>query len=92
MATGTPANNMVTEQTQVPKPELENLWTTKEAAEFLHVSAKTVFVLRRKKGLPYIKLGGAIRFVPEEIRKYLEYSRRLSSHRLRQMARKRPPA
>ena len=90
-ATVIPANNMVPDQPQNPKPDLENLWTTKEAAEFLHVSPKHVFVLRHRKGLPYIKLGGAVRFVPEEVRKYLTYSRRLSSHRLRQMARKRPP-
>ncbi len=83
---------MVSEQPQGPESDLENLWTTKEVAEFLHVSPKHVFVLRRRKGLPYIKLGGAIRFLPEEIRKYLEYSRRLSAHRLRQIARKRPPA
>jgi excisionase family DNA binding protein len=87
-----PANNMIPEPPHGPTPQLENLWTTKQAAEFLHVSTKTIFVLRRKRGLPYIKLGGAVRFVPEEIRKYLDYSRRLSAHRLRQIARKRPPA
>ena len=65
----------------------EDLWTTKEVGKFLHVSGKTVFELR-KKGLPYLKLGGAVRFVPQEIREYLDNSRRLSSHRLRQIARK----
>ncbi len=64
----------------------EDLWTTKEVGRFLHVSGKTVFELR-KKGLPFVKLGGAVRFVPNEIREYLLNSRRLSSHRLRQIAR-----
>ena len=71
-------------------PTREDLWTTKEVGRFLHVSAKTVFELR-KKGLPFVKLGGAVRFVPNEIRTYLDNSRRLSSHRLRQIARRGSP-
>ena len=63
------------------------LWTTERVAKYLHVSLKTVFNLR-KKGLPYVQLGGAIRFVPQDIRDYLVKSRGLSSHRLRQIARK----
>jgi len=70
-----------------PNADLENLWTTRKVAEFLHLSAKTVYELR-KRGLPFLKLGGAVRFVPEEVRLYLANSRRLSSHRLRQIARK----
>jgi len=54
----------------------DQLWTTKRVAKYLHVSHKTVFELR-KKGLPFVKLGGAVRF-----------SRTLTSHRLRQIARK----
>jgi excisionase family DNA binding protein len=72
-----------------PAPELDaELWTTQEVAKFLHVSLKTVFNLR-KRGLPYVQLGGAVRFVPQEIRDYLTRSRGLSSHRLRQMIRNR---
>jgi excisionase family DNA binding protein len=63
------------------------LWTTSQVAKFLHVSLKTVFNLR-KKGLPFVQLGGAVRFDPQEIRAYLSNSRGLSSHRLRQIARK----
>ena len=65
----------------------QELWTTKEVAKHLHVSLKTVFNLR-KKGLPYVQLGGAVRFVPHEISDYLVSSRGLSAHRLRQMVRK----
>jgi hypothetical protein len=70
-----------------PSNNPEDLWTCKEVGKFLHVSVKTISELR-KKGLPFVKLGGAVRFVPQEIRDYLVNSRRLSSHRLRQMARK----
>ncbi len=63
------------------------LWKTQQVAEFLGVSPKTVFNLR-KKGLPCVHLGGAVRFVPHEISGYLATNRSLSSHRLRQIARK----
>ena len=75
----------------MPTPETHetdsDLWTTVRVAKYLHVSLKTVFNLR-KKGLPYVQLGGAVRFDPQEIKDYLINSRRLSSHRLRQMVRK----
>jgi hypothetical protein len=66
---------------------VQNLWTSRQVAKFLHVSLKTVFNLR-KKGLPFVQVGGAIRFAPKEITDYLINSRRLSSHRLRQIIRK----
>ena len=71
------------------KPSLpdSNLWTTKEVARHLRVSLKTVFYLR-KKGLPYVQLGGAVRFIPQEIKDYLVTNRGLSAHRLRQVVRK----
>ena len=68
-------------------PNYSNLWTAKEVAKYLHVSLKTVFNLR-KKGLPYVQLGGAVRFMPQEIKDYLANTRGLASHRLRQIIRK----
>ncbi len=81
------ANNNAPPLEQMTAPS-QNLWTTREVAEFLHVSVKTVFN-QRKKGLPFVQVGGAVRFVPQEIRDYLVTSRGLSSHRLRQMIRQR---
>jgi excisionase family DNA binding protein len=81
----TPTND-ATEKTQNSFPDGE-LWTTERVAQYLHVSLKTVFNLR-KKGLPFVQLGGAVRFIPQEISNYLVNSRGLSSHRLRQIARK----
>jgi excisionase family DNA binding protein len=78
--------NDATDKTQTSPPD-GALWTTEQVAQFLQVSLKTVFNLR-KKGLPFVQLGGAVRFVPQEIRDYLVNSRGLSSHRLRQIARK----
>ena len=65
----------------------DQLWKTERVAKYLHVSPKTIFNLR-KRGLPYVQLGGGVRFVPQEIRDYLVNSRTLSLHRLRQIARK----
>lgn len=81
-----PGNHPVSEEVKTFVQD-SDLWTTKEVAQHLRVSLKTVFNLR-KKGLPFIQLGGAIRFVPQEIRDYLVKSRGLSSHRLRQIIRK----
>ena len=86
--TGTLGNPPVSDDVKTSSRETDSeLWTTERVAKYLHVSLKTVFNLR-KKGLPYVQLGGAVRFVPKEIRDYLVKSRGLSSHRLRQIARK----
>jgi excisionase family DNA binding protein len=86
--TGTLGNLPVSEDVKTSSQETDSeLWTTEKVANYLHVSLKTVFNLR-KKGLPYVQLGGAVRFVPQEIRDYLIKSRGLYSHRLRQIARK----
>jgi hypothetical protein len=86
--TGTLGNPPASEDVKTSFQETDSeLWTTDRVAKYLHVSLKTVFNLR-KKGLSYVQLGGAVRFVPQEIRNYLVNSRGLSSHRLRQTARK----
>jgi len=70
----------------MPEPD-DELWTTPQVARYLQVSLKTVFNLR-KRGLPFVQLGGAVRFVPQEIRDYLVTHRGLSMHRIRQAIRK----
>ena len=86
--TGTLERSQISEDVKTLPSEIDtDLWTTQRVAKYLHVSLKTVFNLR-KKGLPYVQLGGAVRFVPQEIKDYLVNSRRLSSHRLRQIVRK----
>jgi hypothetical protein len=66
----------------------ERLWTTEQVADFLQVSPRTVFSLR-KVGLPCIQLGGAVRFVPQRVKDHLAVNRNISFHRLRQLARRR---
>ena len=86
--TGTLGNLPVSEDVKTSPQETDlELWTTERVAKYLHVSLKTVFNLR-KKGLPYVQLGGAVRFVPQEIKDYLVTNRGLTAHRLRQAVRK----
>ena len=86
IAAKTPDSKTIPLDVKTHEPD-EDLWTTREVARHLRVSLKTVFNLR-KKGLPYVQLGGAVRFVPQEIKDYLANSRGLSTHRQRQMIRK----
>ena len=86
--TGTFGNPPVSDGVKTSSQETDSeLWTTERVAKYLHVSLKTVFNLR-KKGLPYVQLGGAVRFVPQEIKDYLVTNRGLTAHRLRQGVRK----
>ena len=64
----------------------DKLWTTEDLAEFLRVSVKTIFNLR-KRGLPFLQVGGNVRFDRQEIKEYLAKNRRLASHRLRRIIR-----
>jgi hypothetical protein len=82
-----PPDNNLSNPTTSEASSPPKLWTTKEVAYFLDVSSKTVFNLR-KKGLPCVYLGGAVRFVPNEVSHYLSTNRGLASHRLRQIRRK----
>lgn len=49
----------------------EGLWTVDQAAEFLKLKPYTVRVWVRR-GMPAIKIGGRIRFIPDELKKWLK--------------------
>ena len=51
--------------------QLENLLTIPQLAKFLGVSRPTIYILMRTEGLPFIRLGGSIRFSPASIRAWL---------------------
>lgn len=53
----------------------ERLLTEIEAAEILHISPKTLFNWRKKRLLPFHRLGGAIRFRTEDLEAFLNKSR-----------------
>jgi len=85
---GTPGDPPVSGEPKIPLDETDSdLWTSERVAQYLHVSLKSVFNLR-KRGLPFVKVGGAVRFVPQEVKDYLQINPSLVSHRLRQIMRK----
>jgi excisionase family DNA binding protein len=43
------------------------LWKTRDVAEFLVVSERTVRALVARRGLPCMRIGGAVRFDPASI-------------------------
>ena len=49
----------------------EPLWTVQEAARFLSVSTKTVRAWQYTHCMPFLKIGGTVRFVPADIRSWV---------------------
>jgi excisionase family DNA binding protein len=46
------------------------LWTVEDVAEFLRVSASWVYLHIKLGDLPYQRIGGLVRFFPQEIHAY----------------------
>ncbi len=79
---------------QNPSPEplvapapVEQLWLTRQVAQYMQVSLKTIYN-RRKNGLPYVLVGGAVRFVPQDVKDYVASNGNVERHRQRQAVRK----
>jgi excisionase family DNA binding protein len=53
----------------------EVLWDAATCGEFLRVSASTVERWRRDRGLPYVRLGRTVRFIPADVRQWIEAQR-----------------
>ena len=53
----------------------EPLWTTADVARYLNVSQTTVRTWQLGRKLPFIKIGGTVRFVPREMRQLVDESR-----------------
>jgi excisionase family DNA binding protein len=52
--------------------QLEPLLTINEAADVLGISRSQVYLMLRRGELPYTRVGERIRFVPAELREYLD--------------------
>jgi excisionase family DNA binding protein len=51
------------------------LLSVREAAELLRVSRRTVYTLVERDGLPAVRIGGLIRFVPSAVEEWLDAQR-----------------
>lgn len=48
--------------------EFEPLWDVRQAARYLNISEKTIRNKCSNGDFPYVKVGGSLRFRPEEVR------------------------
>lgn len=55
-----------------PTEAPEALWTVQQVASFLSMSVSWVYKEIEAGRLPCIRLGAAVRFVPQEIRRYVD--------------------
>lgn len=60
------------EQTPVENREGDALWKVEDVARFLRMARQSIYRAVSEKTIPFIKIGGAVRFDQEEIRKWLE--------------------
>jgi excisionase family DNA binding protein len=48
----------------------DTLWTVKDVARYLRLSESWVYLHVDKGDLPYLRVGGLLRFDPEAVRRY----------------------
>lgn len=60
--------------TPAPTP-IENLWTVQQARAFLNVSRTFIYEHCARGDLPHVRLGGHIRFEPDEVRAWVKKNR-----------------
>lgn len=53
---------------------IETLWDARDVARYLKVSRSWVYQKAEAGLLPYLKVGGLVRFVPERIREFARAS------------------
>jgi excisionase family DNA binding protein len=53
---------------------IETLWDARDVARYLKVSRSWVYQKAETGLLPYLKVGGLVRFVPERIREFAHAS------------------
>lgn len=54
----------------------QRLLTAAEAAEFLQVGRNSLYILARQGGIPHYRVGNLLRFDLDDLRSWLEESRR----------------
>ena len=58
-----------------PSERTERLLTVADAAEFLVISRRQVYVLLERRELPAVRVGTRLRLIPADLRAYLEQHR-----------------
>jgi excisionase family DNA binding protein len=60
----------------VASVSIQPLWNVLQACEFLGISRNGLYIACRAGRIPHYKVGGSIRFDPDELRAWLESTRR----------------
>lgn len=60
----------------VASVSIQPLWNVLQACQFLHISRNGLYIACREGRIPHYKVGGSIRFDPDELRGWLESNRR----------------
>lgn len=55
--------------------EKERLWNDREVVDFLGIGYSTLQLWKRNRKIPFIKIGKLTKYVPSEIRNWLETNR-----------------
>jgi excisionase family DNA binding protein len=63
-------------RSEVPQPEADKLLTIKEAAEFLHLTVPTVYLLVQRAEIPVCKRGKRLYFSKQEITDWIMAGRK----------------
>ena len=61
---------------EVPQQDLEKLFTIKEAAEFLHLTVPTIYIMVQKAEIPVCKRGKRLYFSKQELTSWIMSGRK----------------
>ena len=53
----------------------EQLWTVREAADFLRLGRNAIYEMAKRGELPSVRIGSRVRFIPSEVRAWLQRQR-----------------
>lgn len=55
---------------------MKQLLTAEDVAKILQVNTQTVYQLKARHQIPFVKIGGAVRFDEEQIQEWIESKRK----------------
>jgi excisionase family DNA binding protein len=57
---------------EIKQKEFESYWCKKDVARILSVSTRKIEKMMEDGLIPYLKIGGSVRFIPEKVREFVE--------------------
>jgi excisionase family DNA binding protein len=55
--------------------EDDKLWTVRDLAAYLNLSVNATYSMYRRQRIPFLRVGGSVRFVPSEVRRWVGMQR-----------------